>query len=316
MRNTEQLQAYHDILFVFSGPFTYTLSMLKSSYLRFFITTFLSAVLLLLTACSSIISSTTSKMADNLSYAILNSDDPQTVSDGAPAYLLLMDSFLIDAEQDPQLLQSAATLYSAYSSVFVTNPVREKKMSSKALSYAEQALCQRKNTLCNLRDSDFDSFSQQVELMNKSTINSWYIFASSWAGWIKANSGSMSAIAELPRVTLIMSRIIAVDDTWKDGQAHLYMGVLNTLLPPALGGKPEQGRYHFEKAIQLSDGKNLMADVLYAEKYARLIFNQKLHDQLLHDVIQADPYFKNLTLMNTLAQKKAQELLDSSPEYF
>ncbi|MCU7967582.1 MAG: TRAP transporter TatT component family protein [gamma proteobacterium symbiont of Bathyaustriella thionipta] len=255
-------------------------------------------------------------MADNLSYTILNSDDPDTVSAGAPAYLLLMDSFLVDSDKDPQLLQSDATLYSAYSSIFVSEPARAIKMSNKALSYAEQALCITNTKLCHLREISFEAFSQKVELMNKDTIHSWFVFGSAWAGWIKANSGSMSAIAELPKVSLIMSRIIDFDDNWHDGQAHLYMGVLKTLLPPALGGKPEQGRYHFEKIIQLSDGKNLMAKVLYAEKYARLIFNQDLHDKLLQDVIKADPYFENLTLMNILAQHKAQKLLASSADYF
>lgn len=290
--------------------------MLLSTHRRLFTSLFICLFLLFVTACSSIISSTTSKIADNLSYTILNSDDPETVSDGAPAYLLLMDSFLLDSENDPQLLLSAATLYSAYSSIFVTDQKRARKMSGKALSYTEQALCFTNSKLCNIRDKDFDSFSRQVELINKDSIHLWYVFGSTWAGWIKANSSSMSAIAELPKVTLIMSRIIAVDETWQNGQAHLYMGVLKTLLPPALGGKPEQGRYHFEQAIKLSGGKNLMAKVLFAEKYTRLIFNQELHDKLLNDVIQADPYYENFTLMNILAQDKAQQLLLSSAEYF
>ncbi len=97
-------------------------------------------ILLFLTSCSSIISSTAQKLADNLAYTILNSDDPQTVADGAPAYLLLMDSFLVDSENNPELLQSAAILYSAYSSIFVSDPVRAKRLSNKALSYAEKAL--------------------------------------------------------------------------------------------------------------------------------------------------------------------------------
>jgi len=281
----------------------------------------LSIFLLLATACSSIVSSTASKMASNLSYTILNSDDPQTVADGAPAYLLLMDSFLVDADKDVQLLQSAATLYSAYSSIFVTDHQRSIKMSNKALSYAEQALCLDNKglgdkNLCHLRDIDFAEFSLLTESINKENIHSWYVLGSSWAGWIKANSSSMSAVAELPRVSLIMSRILAVDENWQEGQVHLYLGVLNTLLPPALGGKPELAKQHFEKAISISQNKNLMAKVLYAEKYCRLVFNQTLHDQLLNDVLQADPYHKNLTLMNTLARDQAQKLLASSQDYF
>jgi len=287
-----------------------------SHYQRLLILYSVSFLLLLTTACSSIVSSTTDKMADNLSYTILNSDDPQTVMDGAPAYLLLMDSFLLDSDDNIKLLQSTAALYGAYASIFVSNPERSIKMSNKALSYAEQALCLTNIELCHIRKTDFQHFSRLLKLINKDNIQSWYILGSSWAGWIKANSGSMAAIAELPRVTLIMSRILEVDDHWQNGQVHLYMGVLNTLLPPALGGKPELARYHFEQAINISDNKNLTAKLLFAEKYARLMFNQELHDQLLNDVIQANPYTENLTLMNILAQDKAQELLASSYDYF
>lgn len=294
----------------------YTFDMKITIYNRFF-KLLLSAILLFnIISCSSIISSTANKMAHNLSYTILNSDDPKTVADGSPAYLLLMDSFLIDSPDNADLLQSGATLYSAYASIFVADPMREKRMSQKALSYAERALCLSDKMLCDIRKSNFDTFTSYVKQIDGDNIHSWYIVATTWAGWIKANSDSMAAIAELPKVTLIMSRIVQIDDHWQNGQAHLYLGVLNTLLPPALGGKPKIGQQHFKHAIELTKGKDLTAKVLYAEKYARLIFNQALHDQLLKEVIAADPYVENLTLMNIIAQKKAKTLLISSQEYF
>jgi len=126
----------------------------------------------------------------------------------------------------------------------------------------------------------------------------------------------LKAVAQLPRVRLIMERIVELNPAWQQGGAHLYLGVLSTLLPPALGGKPEVGKQHFEAAIEISGGKNLMAKVLYAEKYARLLFDQPLHDRLLKEVLAADPHAEGLTLMNTLAQKKAAELLASGKEYF
>jgi hypothetical protein len=96
----------------------------------------------------------------------------------------------------------------------------------------------------------------------------------------------------------------------------LYLGGIATLLPQALGGKPEEGRKHFDKAIEYSGGKNLMAKVVYAQMYARLVFNQELHDSLLNEVLSADPNVKNFILMNTLAQREAKKLLASSPDYF
>ena len=56
-------------------------------------------VMFVLTGCASIVSSATSKMADNITLAILNQDDPATVRDGAPAYLLMIDG-LIEGEPD------------------------------------------------------------------------------------------------------------------------------------------------------------------------------------------------------------------------
>ena len=277
---------------------------------------FIFLILLLLSSCSSIVSSTANKLANNLAYTILNSDDPKTVKDGAPAYLLLMDSFLVDDKDNTDLLLSGATLYSAYASIFVEQPERAIRMSYRALNYSEQALCSIHSDLCKIREKDFSQFSQLVSQMQAQDLNAWYTFASSWITWIKANSDSMAAVAELPQATLIMEQVAKLDDAWKNGEVHLYLGVLNSLLPPALGGKPEQARKHFEQVLHYSQGKNLMAKVLFAEKYARLVFDQKLHDRLLNEVINADPYVENLTLMNVLAQTQAKELLASSSDYF
>ena len=75
-------------------------------------------------------------------------------------------------------------------------------------------------------------------------------------------------------------------------------------------------KQHFEKAIAISQGKNLMAKVLYAEKYARLIFDQALHDKLLNQVLKTEPRMRNFTLTNMLAQNQAKALLKSGKDYF
>ena len=113
-----------------------------------------------------------------------------------------------------------------------------------------------------------------------------------------------------------MQRVVELDETYEHGQAHMYLGVLNSILPEALGGKPEKAKVHFEQAIKLSNGKNLMAQTLYAERYARLIFDQQLHDRLLTEVLAADPEVHGLTLQNTVAQREARRLLDDSSDYF
>ncbi|MEC9256832.1 MAG: TRAP transporter TatT component family protein, partial [Pseudomonadota bacterium] len=58
------------------------------------------------------------------------------------------------------------------------------------------------------------------------------------------------------------------------------------------------------------------AKVLYAKQYARLMFEQELHDTLLTEVLEADPYAEGLTLINRLAQRQAETLLAESADYF
>jgi hypothetical protein len=59
-----------------------------------------------------------------------------------------------------------------------------------------------------------------------------------------------------------------------------------------------------------------MAKTLYARYFARLLFEQELHDRLLREVIAADPRSPGRTLINVLAQQQAQELLRTSADYF
>jgi hypothetical protein len=72
----------------------------------------------------------------------------------------------------------------------------------------------------------------------------------------------------------------------------------------------------FERAIEISHDENLMAKVLYAERYARMLFDRELHDKLLQEVIDADIKVSNQTLINTIAKQKAVELLLDGDDYF
>jgi hypothetical protein len=71
-----------------------------------------------LSGCASLISNAASGLADNLSSAILNQDDPETVRAGMPSYMLLMDSFVEGSPDDPAMLGAAANLYASYGAVF------------------------------------------------------------------------------------------------------------------------------------------------------------------------------------------------------
>jgi hypothetical protein len=269
-----------------------------------------------LQGCSSLIANQTANMADDLSTAIYNSNDVDSVGQAIPTFLLVMDSMVEGNPDSAQLLKTAAQLNDAYAGVFVPEPERQAKISQKSLDYAWRALCAQNKSTCEWSALDYAGFEQAVAGLGQKDLPYAYTLAVSWLNWIRTHSDNWNAIAELPRSEAILRQVVVLDDTYEDGMAHLYLGGIATLLPPALGGKPEQGRAHFERAIEISQGNNMMVKVVYAQQYARMLFDQELHHRLLTEVVTGDPNISGYVLINTVAQEQAAELLASESDYF
>lgn len=275
----------------------------------------LGLALALCSGCSLFIDRATDRASDNLSAAILNHDDPETVRDGAPAYLLLMDS-LAEGSPDADTLAAASSLYAAYAALFVSDPARAARLSSRARGYADRALCEHAERTCGLGQLDYDTLLGRLEATREADLATLYAYGVAWLVYIRAHSDDWTALADLPKAEALLERIVTLDDAYENGNPHAFLGVLKTLRPPALGGEPEAARAHFERAIALSGGRDLGMKVEYARGYARLLYDRELHDRLLNEVLAADARAPRLTLTNTLAQREARVLLDSADDYF
>ncbi|MFK7914282.1 MAG: TRAP transporter TatT component family protein [Pseudomonadales bacterium] len=274
------------------------------------------AMLLWLAGCTTVINSITEDLAADLTSAILNSQDLETVRQGAPAYLLLIDALLGEEPRNEVLLSQAAELNGAYASAFVDDPERAKLLAAKALGMAERSVCLGLRNGCQLRNRPFQEYEQWLAALRPKDVPFAFGLATSWAGWLQANADDLAAVAELGRVKALVGRVLTLAPSYDLGTAQLYMGVLEMLLPPSVGGQPEVARGHFENAIAAAEGRNLMAKVFFAQEYGRGTFNRELHDRLLGDVLAADPVQPDMTLMNTLAQDRARLLLESADDYF
>ncbi len=273
-------------------------------------------VLLTLSGCTTIVSSATGNMAQSLSTETLNHPDPETVRQAAPAFLLMIDGLIEGAPEDTVLLLAGARLYGSYTTAFASDPSRARLLASRSLNYAHRALCTRLEALCRATERPYDEYAGALAMVRDDDVEVLYSFASAWAGWVQTHSSDWNAIAQIPKIEVSFERVLEFDDGYDSGNAHLYLGVLNTQLPEAMGGKPELGRRHFERAIEISEGRNLLAKVLFAGQYARLVFDQLLHDRLLEEVLAAEPEAPGFTLSNVLAQRQALELLGESNDYF
>ena len=274
------------------------------------------ALAVVLSGCSAIVAQQTSGLADALGSAIRANKDLQTVKDGAPAYLLLMDAMVQQDPESPALLLGAADLYSFYGGVFVDDQARAVLFANKAMGYATEGSCLQDALFCDWASLDREAFEARLAELEPDHLATLNTVASVWVGWIQANSDDWNAIAQLNRVQQMIERVVALDPNYEQGTAQLYLGVLHTLLPPLQGGKPELGRSHFEAAIAASEGRNLLAKTYFAKFYARMVFEQELHHQLLTEVIDADFDDPQFNLMNELAKQEARMLLADEADYF
>jgi tetratricopeptide (TPR) repeat protein len=266
----------------------------------------------LLSGCSSFIGG---KAADTLAAAILNQDDPELVASGVPAYLLLIDGLISQSPDNPALLSAGAQVFALYGSRFAAAQ-RAPAFTAKARRYGERAICLVHEPACQWAAADYTQFVAALEGVRDKDIDALYSYAVGWLSHLDATSEDWTAVAELPRVQAALERALAIDDTYESGAVHAYLGILNSLRPPALGGQPDRAREHFERALELTAGRDLSIKVEYARRYARLVFDQELHDRLLTEVMGAPVEAPRYTLFNVLAKQEAQGLLATSKEYF
>ena len=270
-------------------------------------------LLLTLSGCTSMI---TSRFANNLGDAILSQTDPEVAAASIPTFMVMMDSLVLDAPKNPEILTASANLNGAYASLFASSDEQAKQLTEKSLQQARTAICTEIKSICSRDNLDLDQFQQILADIDESNIELLYTLGTAWAGWIQSHKDDWNGLAQVPKVEAVMRRVVELDESFEWGRGHLYLAVINSQLPPALGGKPGIGRLHFEKAIEISKGQDLIAQVEFARHYARLMFDQDLHDQLLKDVIAAEPTVIKLNLSNAVAKLQAKRLLSTSVEYF
>ena len=265
---------------------------------------------------ASLVSNAASGLADSLTSGILNNDDPETVRAGMPSYMIMMDGFVHENPENPAMLGAAANLYASFGAVFVDDPRRASRITTRGREYALRGICLTYAPACRWRDLSYDDFVETLDGLDARHAEAAYLYGFATLAYLRAHSSDWNSLAELPQAEALVKRYLEITGDAAKASAHMYLGILLTLRPPALGGKPEEARVHFEKAIEMSGGRDLSAKVEFAKGYAKLLYDRELHDRLVVEVLESDPYADGLTLTNVLAQQEALLLQADANEYF
>ena len=173
------------------------------------------------------------------------------------------------------------------------------------------------NGASNLLDSTIAEFNKQVSGMRKSDVATMFWTASNWGKWIDMHRDDPDALAQLPRATALMQRVIELEETFYYGGAHMFFGVYYGSRAPTIGGNFKKSRAYFDRARKITNGKLLIPDLLQAQYLARQEFDRKEFHRLLSGVVNApDNLMPELGLQNQIAKRKAAALLKRENEWF
>jgi len=243
--------------------------------------------------------------------------DVVLVRQGIPSYLMLIDGMLRSYPENRDLLLAGAQAYASYASVLEEDEQdRAAYLSDKAKQYALKAL----DLTPPFKDAlgkPLEDFQKRLGQAEKKHAPTLFWVGNIWAGWIAASSEGAAAMADLPWVEALMDRALQLDPGFYYGGSHLFKAILLSARPEQFGGNLKKAEEHFKKAMEYGQGKFLMTDVYYAEYYARQTLNRDLFFSTLKRALETSADIEpDLTLSNTLAQRKAKKLLARVDEFF
>jgi hypothetical protein len=283
---------------------------------RFFLTIL---ALALVTGCLSSQQIMTEKAPGILREVALSANrqsDVALVRQGIPSYLMLLDGIIRSNPGNKDLLLAGAQTYAAYASVLEEDEQgRSAHLRETAKNYALQAL-ELTPPFQDTLGKPLDVFQKKLEQVSQKDVPTLFWVGNIWGSWIAGAEGP-EAMADLPWVEALFGRVLQLDPGYYYGGAHLFMAILLSARPEQFGGDLKKAEEHFRKARDYGKGKFLMTEVYYAQYYARQTLNRDLFVDTLKRVLQSPAGIEpDLTLANTLAQRKARKLLERTDEFF
>jgi len=264
-----------------------------------------------LSSCSSLVTSAIRPAIGNLQ----QQTDINLVCEGSPAYLLMIDSMLVSSPDNHDLQLAGAQSYSAYATALEecggSNDQRIAPITEKAKLYGLMLL--RRHLSLKIGLDYGELLDRELAKLGQSDVPDVFWGTFGWLTWVQNKKGSPEAIADITIIEKIMARLLEIDESYQGGSIHLFFGGYYAAKPAMFGGRPDLSKIHFEKALLLSKRRFLLTQTTYAATLARTTLDQKLHDQLLEEVLQfpldSAPEFG---LSNQIAVNRAKRMLEEN----
>jgi len=250
--------------------------------------------------------------------ALYEETDLKLAEQAMASDIKLLEGMIKGDPENEHLLLLTAQALAGYALGFAEDeePKRAKVFYLRAKDYGLRVLHQN-DSYADADTGSIDDYELAVKNLDDDYIEALFWTGFAWAGWINLSIDNPRAMIDLTKVQILMERVLEIDETYFHGATHLYFGSMWGLKPPMLGGDPEKAKEHFEKNIQITEGKFLLTYIYYAKFYAAKVLDEDLFNSFVVKIEETPAdVLPGYQLMNVIAKKKVKYLKAFGEEWF
>jgi len=246
-------------------------------------------------------------------------EDPELIGAALPFSLKLMESVLVSTPKHRELLAATSAGFTQYAYAFVQQQADVTALEDTDRAWTEWNRARR----LYLRARDYGlrgldvalpGFSDQlradraaaVARASAEQVDLLYWTAVSWVAAISLGKDDPSLVAELPLVSAMIDRALALDEGWDHGAIHSFLITYSMARPDAGPEAAAVARRHYDRAVELSQGRTAAPHVSWAEAVCLPQQDRGCFDQAVAAASKIDPDDDPATrLVNIIMQRRA-----------
>lgn len=257
-------------------------------------------------------------------------EDPDLIGAAAPFSLKLMEGVLAETPRHRGLLLAAARAFVQYAYAYVEQRADELEDSDLQAAHAQRDRARRlylRARSYGLRglETTYPGWSTALQADPAAAAARLQADDLALAYWTAVASAAAIAlakddpflVAELPAVEALLRRVLALDEGFDHGAAHVFMIGFEMSRAALTAGAPGRARRHFARAVELSAGSHAGPYVTLAEAVSIPERNRAEFETVLQHALRIDAGARpEWRLANSVLQRRARWLLARAHEHF
>jgi predicted anti-sigma-YlaC factor YlaD len=257
-------------------------------------------------------------------------DDPELIKAAVPFSLKLIESLLAESPRHRKLRLAACSGFTQYSYAFVNQESDEVADTDLAAADVLRARARRlylrarhhglrglEVTHANFEASLHKDPKAAARTASAGDVPLLFWTAAAWGAAISISKDDPALVSDQPIVEALIDRALELDEDFEHGAIHGFLISYEMARQGVPGDAAVRARQHFERAVELSQGKLASPMVSLAEAVAVEKQDKAGFQALLNGALAINPdTAPEWRLQNLVAQRRARWLLGRVDELF